>query len=159
MSNAFYRAADEFCTWAGSHATDGPADVPQAVRALAGLYAAALALPADPERGKDIAEPDPATHPTWIPAVEHFAALPCRFYWVVFDPHAEPDGEPVAGDLVDDLADVYRDVATGVLLWEQGHRNEAIWHWRFNSNVHWGRHAVSALAAMHAWAADYGSWL
>lgn len=62
--------------------------------------------------------------------------------------------EPLTGDLADDLADVYRDLKPGLVLYEGGHIDEAVWHWNFHFNIHWGRHAAEALYAMHAFATD-----
>jgi len=33
-----------------------------------------------------------------------------RFYWHLFDPSNQDDTEPVCGDLVDDLGDIYKDL-------------------------------------------------
>ena len=158
MSHAFYRTAVEFCTWAGSQSGVPSDNISTALLRLGDLYVAGLNLPSDPEPGEDVDEPDPTSHPKWGGAVGHFASLPFSYYWMVFAPHDEPDDEPVCGDLNDDLRDVFKDVATGILLWEDGHTVEAVWHWRFHFNDHWGRHVVSALAAMHTWAADHGGW-
>jgi hypothetical protein len=78
-----------------------------------------------------------------------FAALPVGKYSEIFDPSDVPAGEPVVGDVADDLADVYRDLIQGVRLEAAGRPRDALWQWLMNFHIHWGRHAVSALRALH----------
>lgn len=75
--------------------------------------------------------------------------LPFQYYSEVFNTLVLPAEEPVTGDLVDDLMDIYRDIAPGLVLYRAGRRPEAANHWRFWFTVHWGEHATSALRA--AW--------
>ncbi len=60
------------------------------------------------------------------------------------------------GDVGDDLMDTYKDVKIGSLLMAEGRVEEAIWHWFFMHQVHWGKHAVGALAALQASAPKSG---
>ncbi|MNT90328.1 hypothetical protein D3C72_2312100 [compost metagenome] len=53
------------------------------------------------------------------------------------------------GDLGDDLMDAYQDIRAGLLLFDEGRARDALWHWSFMHRVHWGRHATSALHALH----------
>jgi hypothetical protein len=72
-------------------------------------------------------------------------------YRVIFDPYEE--GPSVEGSLIDDLGDIYGDVKLGLLVYEQrgSHAAErAAAFWRFTFDTHWGRHAWSASAALHA---------
>lgn len=70
------------------------------------------------------------------------------FYYVVFNPYE--DSQPVGGSLEDDFLDIYQDLQTGLALWEtEASRLNAIWHWRFLFDTHWGNHASSALRALH----------
>lgn len=108
MSESFYRIASDFCTWAAADDGDPATDIADGLLRLGKLYTAALTLPADPEWGVDLDEPDPTAHPLWDAAEEHFAALPFGFYLMVFDPHVGPSESPVGGDLIDDLGDVFR---------------------------------------------------
>ncbi len=76
-------------------------------------------------------------------------------YWKVFDP---PNKKSlVSTTLSDDLADICLDLERGLALQvARLSRNDFLWQWRFDFRNHWGRHAVSALAAIHhavAW--DY----
>lgn len=106
------------------------------------LYTAALDLP-------DV-EPDDRAEP---PSVDAPAGMP-RFgdmdiYWEVFDPYDFDAAEFAAGDLSDDVLDVYTDVKEGLVLWDASQTQNAIWTWRFGVNGHWGDHAVDAMRALH----------
>jgi hypothetical protein len=71
-------------------------------------------------------------------------------YWVV-DPSGPPEGEPAAGSLSDDLADIYLDVTDGLkLLKGSGSEVDAAWEWRFSFWSHWGVHAADAIRVIHA---------
>jgi Domain of unknown function (DUF5063) len=115
----------------------------RAVRAqLVDVYAAALSLPLVDEVDV-VDEVDAPTSP--IPVCLDFGAH--DEYWEVFDPYIE--GEPLIGSLSDDVGDVYADLAGGLALWTAGHRDAAVWEWRFAFDTHWGDHAVDALRALH----------
>lgn len=63
----------------------------------------------------------------------------------------EEDREMLAGSLTDDLADIYRDLMSGLRQLERGvPESEVVWEWRFGLWTHWGNHAVEALRAVHA---------
>jgi hypothetical protein len=57
----------------------------------------------------------------------------------------------VAADLADDLADIWRDVKSGLLLYRSENPAAASWEWRFHFKAHWGRHATGAMHALQAW--------
>lgn len=69
-------------------------------------------------------------------------------YWKVFDPYNLE--EPVSMSLIDDILDIYKDVKEGILLYERSEQIEAIWHWKFQFEIHWGRHAINAICALHS---------
>jgi len=70
---------------------------------------------------------------------------------MVFDPF-EPNAQPIVHTLSDDLADIYCDINEGLL--EIGNQapvsSGTIWEWKFGLEIHWGRHAVNAISALHA---------
>jgi hypothetical protein len=43
-----------------------------------------------------------------------------RYYWDVFDPFDHEDHQAVCGDLVDDLADIYKDIKRGLTVFDIG---------------------------------------
>jgi len=57
-----------------------------------------------------------------------------------------------AGMLWDDLADIYRDLHGGLVLWRMGTTEsqiEASWKWRFGYESHWGYHLARAMQSVH----------
>ncbi len=53
------------------------------------------------------------------------------------------------GDVGDDLLDIYQDVRAGLVAFDSGEVSDAAWHWSFLYRIHWGRHAVGGLFALH----------
>jgi hypothetical protein len=150
----FAQEARSFCSWATG--TDGTAmSIPVALRRVSSLYTAALDLPAPFTEGmsESVAEADPPSGSVVVVA-GRASELPLQVYWEVFDPITESPEEPVAGSIVDDLSDIYRDVARGLVLYELGNRDEALWEWAFNFRIHWGAHATGASRALHAYLAE-----
>jgi hypothetical protein len=80
-----------------------------------------------------------------VPKVK-FGQFDC--YWEVFDPYNLE--EPVVASLTDDVLDIYKEVKKGILLYELNEQVEAVWHWRFSFETHWGSHAVGAIRALHS---------
>lgn len=66
----------------------------------------------------------------------------------------EPAETAVVADLADDVADIYRDLKEALLVLDGGAKTEAQWNIRFSFLNHWGRHASSAISALHNWLAD-----
>ena len=142
----FVYAARGFCDWC-----EGALD-PIAERTaaywLARLYAEALQLPEiSPENNLGLPDlPLSALEK----AKTQIAPFRGWYYREVFDPAPDLSEEPGMGDLGDDLMDTYRDVRGGLLLFDEGRVNDALWHWSFMHRAHWGRHASSALRALHS---------
>jgi hypothetical protein len=105
---------------------------------LAELLAAAFRLP----------EPVPAEHafPDSIATADWN-----KMYGAVQLRIGELGSEPGASALVaDDLADIWRDLRTGLNAMATESRWEDVgWERRFGLQTHWGKHAVDALAALH----------
>lgn len=140
---AFADQAHQFCAFIERASASPLAERVTAARLrLLDLYTAGCSLPrvAPPEgfeAGPSTARPD-----GWA-GFDRF-----EVYWEVFDPYV--DEAPVAGELSDDLLDVYFDVKRGLDLWQSNApRTAAIWQWRFDFDHHWGDHAVDALRALH----------
>ena len=145
-ANEFADIARGFCSWCESPDT---CDRPEAVAAvwLSKLNAAALLLPqTDCENAEKLPEiPAPAL----ASAVGNLARFNGWYYREFFDPDPAIDEQPCMGDVGDDLLDTYKDVKRGELLFAAGAVTEALWHWSFLHRIHWGRHAVGALFAIH----------
>jgi hypothetical protein len=86
--------------------------------------------------------------------LQEAARLPVDNYGWIFDPLVVPPEEPVVASVADDIADIYRDVVTGLRLDQLGRRTEAVWHWSFYLSRHWGLHATGAIRALHCWLAQ-----
>jgi hypothetical protein len=128
---------------------------PGALRRVSSLYAAALDLPLPFTHGmsEDVAEVELPSGSVGVVAARA-SEIPLQIYWEVFDPIATPCEEPVCGLIAADLGDIYGDVARGLVLFESGDRDEALWEWAFNFRIHWGEHATGALRALHAYLAQ-----
>jgi hypothetical protein len=75
-----------------------------------------------------------------------------RFYWHVFDPSKENNIEPVCGDLLDDLGDIYKDLKNSLLLFDNGTPAEiecAVWTFKWSFDSHWADHCINATYALH----------
>jgi hypothetical protein len=149
--DAFHKAANAFCDWAenGSIGAEA-AHARRALCLLVDLYAAALTLPESPPCGSEV-EALHVAQDDWQRLYARFGSLPFGYYGVVYDPHTVPPDQPLVGDLADDLADIYRDIKNGLMLWTAGHQVQAVWHWRHHFGFHWGRRGVDAIRALHIW--------
>jgi len=68
---------------------------------------------------------------------------------MIFNANIVPSEEPVMGDVIDDLADIYKDLKEGLWYLEQGSEDDAVFQWRFSLDVHWSRHIISTMYALH----------
>ena len=116
------------------------------------LYQLAQRLPVVVPGREDLLED--VEYERWNRVRENVARRLSRdYYWAVFEPMELEQPEAVGGSLTDDLADVWRDLKPGLALSDGGGTrmvSEAVWQWRFSFETHWGQHAVSAIAALHA---------
>ena len=151
----FREAATQFCAYITARdqltTTRFIGDLP---RHLAALYAAAASLPvAEPE--SEELDRDRTSHDDWRTLFQSLGAKlgSHRYYSETSDPSRPDESGTVTGDLADDLADIYGDLRAG-LAFEisagQAAPRDVLWTWRFDFESHWGRHATSALRALHA---------
>ena len=129
--------------------TTGVAAAREARGLVARLYAAGVNLELPP--AEKVAErDDPAVeNPEWQEIYDRTASrLPFQYYTEVHEPSSVPTEQTVSGDLADDIADIYRDVVSGLRLHARGDTNQALWAWVFNRQHHWGEHATSFLHAL-----------
>lgn len=165
VADEFARAARRLCD-ALEHPPDDREDAALLLlRRLSAVYANALALDGS---GDCSGEPDlddlyPVTEAERARVAANVAAVfgERRIYWFQFDPVLPQDGSdaPVAGDLADDFADIYRDILPALRAWEAGSdRFDAIlFEWRATTfETHWGVHAAHALPALHRIVLDHG---
>jgi len=159
MSNLeqFIGSAKAFSEWCVSVPGDGVAEARTALALLSRLYTQALSLRL-PSAVKSAFHGERADDATWYEVFDRSQSLPCNLYSVVFNPHNDPSEEPVVCEIADDIADVFRDLSEGISLYEEGRFAEAEWALRFSFQHHWGRHASSAIYALHCWLDDTANW-
>lgn len=151
IAQCFSEEARQFVDWADGSASKDPLTAPVALRRVVALYAAALELPQPWSEGVSRAPgPAPATLYQLHAVRTRAAAIPLQHYSEIFSPLVPPD-EPVVGDLADDLVNIYREVSAGLVLYEAGRVDDAIWQWAFNFQTQWGKHASSAIRALHCY--------
>ncbi len=142
--NAFAEVARRFCDW-----VENDEAMPEhAHQHLADLHSSILRVElVTPE--VEEAEEEGLTHDDWKRIYNKFQTLEPRIYRNVYDPLEESSQIDFA-PLADDLADIYRDVKEGLLLFDRGFFDDARWEWRHNFQIHWGRHLTAALTALYA---------
>lgn len=80
-----------------------------------------------------------------------------RYYWHVFDQTNKDDSEPVCGDLLDDLGEIYKDLKFSIITFnldKQDCKEIALWQFKFDFDKHWGNHCINALSAIHFFQQD-----
>jgi hypothetical protein len=150
----FAREAAMFRRWALHSAEKDEVAARQALLHISALYRAALLLP--PSRGPEDSGADDSftvEHKEWKAVYAASSRLPFQYYSEIFDPLPVPPEEPVVGDLADGIADIYRDVVTGLCMYGAGKEDDALWEWDFNFAHHWGEHATAAMRAIHCYLA------
>lgn len=153
----FVSAVREFCSWVESPPinTDSDTEARTALYLVARLYVSALAVKQG-GCGNDVDEPR-LSHEEWKEIYTRFSSLPFNYYNTFFSPAKMMDKEPCVGDLADDFSDIYRDLKQGLDLYGKEHVTEALWEWKQGFRTHWGRHAASAIHALHCYFEDdYG---
>jgi len=146
----FAALAREYCAWAEGPPLTDEEDLNRAIAFVARLYCAALQLPSTNPRIEDAS--DGLSLEDYRAIHKRFSSLPFQYYWEVFHPVADAADEAVAGDICDDLADIYRDLKDGLAIFDAGNDQLAGFHWSSSFGFHWGRHATSALHALHCYA-------
>jgi hypothetical protein len=146
--NQFADVAAQFCRFIDHRREFGAgAFVRECARLLSTLYLLAIELP-DVSVGSTGTPSPVVSHETAVEIARDVGNKlgDYNIYWLLFDPFEVT--EPVAGELSDDLTDIYKELLEGLSVFRAGsdqQRLEAIWHWRFGFEVHWGRHLVAAL--------------
>src|SRR5690349_3135565 len=121
-TDAFAAAARAYVAWAEqTTAMSGLHEAFTARPLVARLITAVIELPRD-SAGGDAAK---ISGDEWQRVFQRFGTLPFNYYSECFDPLVVPAEEPVTADLADDLADIWRDVKGGLLLYDAGDRGGA----------------------------------
>jgi hypothetical protein len=144
----FAQLARAYCKWAESSPGEGKSEMWVARRHLAGLYAQALELPQ--LDCVDVESPS-ISHEEWSFVFRRFGVLPVSYYSDVMDAFNVESADTCVGDLGDDLADIWRDLKRGLVLFDKGHEHAAAWEWNEHFQIHWGQHAASAMDVIQCW--------
>jgi len=132
----FAEVAKEFCNWAESKPA-APADEARAgIRLVANLFSKALSLAVVPV-ANDVAGYK-VSDEQWKAVYVRFGALPFNYYLELLSPSKFDEENLAAGDLADDLADIYRDIKEGLSLYEAGYVTEAVSQWKESFGIHRG---------------------
>jgi hypothetical protein len=155
----FATEAVAFRDWAARGTDAGEVAARNALLHITRLYLAALELPpAWSEELSDQPDAERIGNAEWGEVFGAARRLPLDYYAAACDPLYDPVVGPHAdsagiGSLSDDIADIYRDVVSGLRAFETGRRAAAVWEWGFGFRHHWGEHATGAIQALHAWMA------
>lgn len=155
----FYKAAIDFCDFIENYTTTTKADFMQSTRHhLLNLYDTALRLQWV-DLQSNIAFDDKLHDKDIKPLLNSISDRleGSRFYWHVFDPTNENVKEPVCGDLVDDLGDIYKDLKNSINTFnldKTGCKEHALWAFKFGFDKHWNDHCINALGALHFYLQD-----
>ena len=149
----FASEAVSFCQWVASGTDTSAAAARNGLLQVTRLYLAALELP--PPWSEELANQPPDAvrigDNEWREVYTACGRLPLDYYYSVSDLFIVPPEEPTIGSLPDDLADIYRDVESGLREFQAGRRAQAVWEWGFGFRHHWGEHATGAIRALHSW--------
>jgi hypothetical protein len=155
----FVEAARQFCILIEQR----PGDMRDWVRslhsALAELYAAVIGLIGieSPDLTDRTLSGYQVTHEEWRALYHRLSAQLGHdaWYWMYFEPMKTQveKATPIAGNLADDLSDVYRDVVPGLRAWDthdDSLLDEIAFQWvKGGFEIHWGAHCVDALGILH----------
>ncbi len=143
----FAELAKEYVRWAELPHGDAQADVATCLNLLGRIYAAGTELP---EVDGDNIQAVPEVPKKDVERAFHrFGSLPFQYYFELYQPVTEAPEDPVTGDLCEDLAEIYSDLRAGLEAYLAGSVGGAAFWWRNSFGFHWGRHATSALRAVH----------
>ncbi len=146
----FLDASTAFMSWVDTY-DPARSDLVDLHACIADLQAALLRLPHDNDDTSAKADADNDLRPNVdqrAVLMQRLSSLPITHYRVVFDSLEDDLGGLVTGWLADDLSDIYHDLQSGLVKWEAGYAEDAIWQWRFEYFTHWGRHATHAQSAI-----------
>jgi Domain of unknown function (DUF5063) len=147
----FAETATKFCAWAEGLPQSPKSEAMVALQLLSELYQQGLELA--PVFGDE--ETSRVSHEDWSQIHKRFSALPFNYYMQCASPQNVPDDVPGVADLADDLADIWRDLKSGLAFFNAGHIQAAGWEWRQSFWQNWGHHAAGGIFALHHWVSQH----
>ena len=146
----FAAAAREYCAWSE------PANPKTAKAAFAHLTRLVDLIRHIPAGSGGESEIPDVSDDEWTRVFKGFTPIPFQYYQSYHDPLDLACDERQMGDVHDDLADIWRDLRSGLIVYDAGDVQAAVFQWRYLFQIHWGRHATGAMYALHCWLADNG---
>lgn len=129
--SAFRALAKEYCSTIENSDVHGLDGLRTLRDDLLALYSCATKLPdagyTSSDGDKDL---DPIAHDEWCSIYASVRGrMPFDLYWDAFNPLIEPSEGLIAGSLADDLADIWRDLKSGLIALDSSTEiaPEAIW--------------------------------
>ena len=142
----FARLAQEYCDWVEGKGNKGEDQLFYLQVLLSKLYCWGIQLPdCEPT---DLLESDELPDHNHQEILNYFKTFPIQYYSMIFNAHIVPSEEPVIGDVIDDLADIYKDLKDGLWYLGRGSELDAVFRWRFSLGAHWARHILGAMYAL-----------
>lgn len=143
----FAELAQEYCSWVEGDGNKDEEHLFYVQVLLSKLYCWGVQLPeCDPT---DLLESNEKPDHDHKSVLSHFNEFPVQYYSMVFNAHIVPSEEPVTGDVIDDLADIYKDLKDGLWYLSKGSELDAVFQWRFSFGIHWARHVLGAMYALY----------
>ena len=136
----FYLTCNSFCLWAESYEDEADPNL-VAIELLSSLYNEVIKLPdTTPAIANDKFDPKVLSERIY----NRFSILTPKHYFKQME-----QDKIIKGDLHDDLRDIYMDLKFGLLHFESGEFDEAVWLWKYSFKSHWGLHLTYALKVLH----------
>ncbi len=143
----FSQLAREYCDWVESEGNRGRDELFYLQVLLSKLYSWGIQLPeCEPTNLLETREKPEHDHQR---VLDYFKKFPVQYYSTIFNAQIVPSEEPVTGDVIDDFADIYKDLKDGLWYLEHGSKVDAVFQWRFSLGVHWARHIIGAMYALY----------
>ena len=155
----FVTAARHFCLLIEIKQSDNLKEFLQTIkRYLSALYVLGLDLPdislsSDLDLSVDLSD-------TERKSIRQFISdrVPFSYYWIVLNPvEVENDADVGAGDLLDDLEEMYRDIKCGLIMLDKedfSAKENGVWKLKFDYDSHWSTHCIEALQVIHDYTAN-----
>lgn len=140
----FYAKAKEFCSFVTETVLSRESST-RLVEMLMELYLTALELPEMTILSSDALEhiQIKQINPSDIRLEEKVEP----FYWEVFNPFDKE--EPVCSHIAGDLSDIANDLLKGIVEFDSGRVQNAVFEWKLGLNSHWGCHLTDVLRVLH----------
>ena len=152
VEEEFLYAVEDYCRWIEFDELGASDSLEVALGHLGALYFSARKL----KETEDFDYPKfkELSHDDWKRIHNRLGMLPFQYCNEFFHPTNLNETDAVVGDICDDLADIYVDLKNDLILQKSTTIEAASHYWKINYEIHWGRHAVSAMYAIHCHIAD-----